>query len=145
MRFLTPDLALDEDARWVVKDELVTVEFASEAGELQSAVGGNRYEVDDALLTGSTGDRWCVSRVRFDAKYRPVAPLGPGGSGLYRNLPIRIRARQIEQAFSVERSPGGDLLHGTAGDWLVQYAPAEHGIVAAARFAAVYRLVDAGG
>jgi hypothetical protein len=41
-------------------------------------------------------------------------------------------------AFTVERSAGGDLLRGDAGDWLVQYAPGDHGIVAAARFDSVY-------
>jgi hypothetical protein len=41
-------------------------------------------------------------------------------------------------AFTVERSAGGDLLRGDAGDWLVQYAPGDQGIVAAARFDSVY-------
>jgi hypothetical protein len=43
-------------------------------------------------------------------------------------------------AFSVERSAGGDRLLGNAGDWLVQYAPGDHGVVARARFASVYRV-----
>jgi hypothetical protein len=44
-------------------------------------------------------------------------------------------------AFSVARSAGGDLLHGAAGDWLVQYAPGDYGVIARARFELVYRLV----
>ena len=44
--------------------------------------------------------------------------------------------------FIVARSSGGDLLRGSAGDWLVQYAPADHGVVAAKRFASVYRVRD---
>src|SRR6266702_5258818 len=129
-----PDLDRDADAVWAVKNELVTVEFAVAPGTLQSAVGINRYEPGDALLTGSTGDRWCVSRARFDARYRPDAPTLQGEAGRYRNRPVSVLAKRMTVDFTVERSAGGDLLRGNAGDWLVQYAPGDHGIVAAARF-----------
>ena len=134
-----PDLDLDPAASWAVKDEVVTVEFAAAAGELSSAVGLNRYAAGDALLTGSTGDRWCVSRDRFDAKYQAEASVTPGAAGRYRNRPVPVLAKRMNAAFTIRRSTGGDLLHGEAGDWLVQYAPGDHGIVAAARFEQVYR------
>jgi PGDYG protein len=137
-----PDLISDAAACWAVKDEVVAVEFAAEAGQLHSAVGVNRYEAGDALLTGSTGDRWCVSRARFDAKYRPEHATRLGEAGRYRNLPAPIRAKRMGAAFSVARSAGGDVLRGAAGDWLVQYAPGDHGIVARARFDAVYRIAS---
>ena len=133
------DLATDAGARWVVKDEVVLVEFAEAPGELRSAVGINRYVAGDALLTGSTGDRWCVSRDRFDAKYRPDGAQASGAAGSYRNLPARVLAKQMTVPFSVARTQGGDVLEGGAGDWLMQYAPGDHGIVARARFDEVYR------
>lgn len=135
-----PDLARDPDARWVVKDEVVEVEFAPADGMLMSAVGPNHYRAGDALLTGSTGDRWCVSRDRFDAKYRPEPGGSPGAPGRYRNLPVPIRGKPMAAAFSVARSAGGDRLLGEPGDWLVEYAPGDHGVVARSRFASVYRL-----
>jgi hypothetical protein len=137
-----PDLQADLDAVWAVKDELVTVEFAAAAGTLESAVGTNRYAVGDALITGTTGDRWCVSRARFDAKYAAEAPTQTGQTGSYRNLPVPVRAKRMDTPFGVRRSAGGDILHGEAGDWLVQYAPGDHGIVAQDRFASVYRVLD---
>ena len=140
----SPDLAADSGACWVVKDEVVSVEFAAAAGILESAVGPNRYAAGDALLTGSTGDRWCVSRDRFDVKYRPEAHTTPGEPGRYRNHPVPALAKRMTVAFTVERSAGGDRLHGNAGDWLVQYAPGDHGIVAAARFDSVYRVQSRG-
>ena len=154
LKLENPDLAADAGARWVVKDEVVSVEFAETAGTLESAVGLNRYCAGDALLTGSTGDRWCVSRDRFDAKYYPDAPATPGAAGAtpgavgalpgqagrYRNRPVALLAKRMTLAFTVERSAGGDVLQGEAGDWLVQYAPGDHGIVAAARFDRVYRV-----
>jgi hypothetical protein len=135
-----PDLNADIDAVWAVKDELVTVEFAVADGALESAVGTNRYAAGDALLTGSTGDRWCVSRARFDAKYRAEPPTQAGHCGRYRNLPAAVLAKRMAVPFSVARTAGGDLLCGAAGDWLMQYAPGDFGIVAGARFNAVYRV-----
>jgi uncharacterized protein (DUF2237 family) len=135
-----PDLAADPAAVWIIKDEVVSVEFAQQAGALQSAVGLNRYSASDALLTGSTGDRWCVSRDRFDAKYRVEAPTAAGQPGRYRNVPVPVLAKRMAVAFTIARSAGGDILRGEPGDWLLEYAPGDHGIVAQARFAQVYRL-----
>lgn len=139
--FEIPDLAADPAAVWIVKDEVVSVEFAQQAGALESSVGLNRYAACDALLTGTTGDRWCVSRDRFDAKYCAAAPTVPGQPGRYRNLPVPVLAKCMAVAFTVARSAGGDVLRGEAGDWLIEYAPGDHGVVAQARFERVYRLV----
>ena len=135
------DLRADREARDAIKDEVVDVEFAAGAGALASAVGLNAFAPGDALLTGSTGDRWCVSRERFDAKYRPETPTLPGQAGRYRNIPRPVRAKQMPVAFTVERSAGGDLLRGSSGDWLIEYAPGDYGVVARARFECVYRLI----
>ncbi|CAJ0775169.1 PGDYG domain-containing protein [Ralstonia holmesii] len=136
------DLRTDPAARPFVKDETVHVDFATEAGELMSLEGPNRYAPDDALITGSTGDRWVVSRERFDAKYVPAdASLAHGQAGAYRNRPSVVLARQMSEAFSMARSEAGDVLHGQAGDWVLQYAPGDYGVVQAQRFAKVYRPV----
>jgi len=142
LRLENPELTADSGACWVVRDEVVSVEFAVAARSLERAVGLNRYAAGDALLTGSTRDRWCVSRDRFDAKYQPEAPTIPGQDGRYRNRPLSVVARRMTVAFTVERSVGGDLLRGNAGDWLVQCAPGDHGVVAAARFDSVYRVLE---
>ena len=66
---ITIDLSTDPAALRVVKDEAVAVEFAASPGELVSLEGPNRYRPADAIITGATGERWVVSRERFDAKY----------------------------------------------------------------------------
>jgi len=136
-----PDLRRDPESRKYVKHEVVNVEFATAPGELISREGPNAFAPGDALITGSTGDRWTVSRDRFDAKYEPVPPGVAGEPGPYRNLPVPVLAKQVHEAFSIVRSEGGDRLAGKAGDWFVQYAPGDYGIVDQARFAAVYRLL----
>lgn len=134
-----PRLSLDPSAMRAVKDEEVQVEFAAGPGLVMSAVGPNHYNTGDALITGSTGDRWTVTRDRFDAKYRPSGGQQAGEAGPYRNVPVVIWAKRIEASFTIERCAGGDRLIGEAGDWAVEYAENDCGLVAQERFAAVYR------
>jgi hypothetical protein len=133
------DLTSDASAALFVKDEIVDVVFAKSAGELISREGPNRFQAGDALITGSTGDRWSVSRSRFDAKYIPVAPTVAGEDGRHRARPLPVLAKQMTEAFTLARSSGGDVLNGLAHDWLLQYAPGDFGIVENARFQRVYR------
>ena len=86
--------------------------------------------------------RRLVTRDRFDAKYTALAPTLPGEAGRYANIPQPVMAQQMLQSFSIERQAGGDIIHGKPGDWLLQYAPGDYGIVEAAKFAKVYRPVD---
>jgi hypothetical protein len=133
------DLTNDPAAARYVKNEEVDVVFATNEGELVSREGPNRYRAGDALITGSTGDRWSVSRGRFDEKYEPVAPLPAGSDGRYQARPIPVLARQMAEPFTIARSQGGDVLRGEANDWLLQYAPGDYGIIENARFERVYR------
>ncbi len=136
------DLRTDPQAASYVKHEAVQVQFATAPGELVSREGPNRYTAGDALVTGSTGDRWSVSRARFDARYQAATGTLDGQDGTYINKPLPVLARQMPNLFGIARSAGGDLLHGKAGDWLLQYAPGDYGVVDGARFAQVYRRAD---
>jgi hypothetical protein len=133
------DLAIDPLAAGYIKTEIVSVSFALEDGELISAEGPNRYRIGDALITGSTGTRWSVSRDRFAAKYEALAPTSENQDGRYRAKPVPILARQLHEAFTAARSAGGDRLHGEAGDWLLQYGPGDFGVAKNERFMQVYQ------
>ncbi len=135
------DLATDAAAEQYVKTEAVDVCFARTDGELVSREGPNRYQAGDALITGSTGDRWSVSRSRFETKYQPLPPTVAGADGRYQARPLPVLAKQIAEPFTARRSAGGDLLLGKAGDWLLQYAPGDFGVSEQGRFAQVYRRV----
>jgi hypothetical protein len=141
--FLTAtDLRESDRAALYEKNEVVEVEFAAASGSLQSREGKNTYATGDALIIGSTGDRWSVTRQRFDTKYDPIAPTRTGESGRYCNIPKPVLAQQMLQAFSIARQAGGDVIHGKPGDWLLQYEPGDYGIVEAAKFSKVYRRID---
>jgi hypothetical protein len=136
------NLRIDAQSATYIKNEIVTVEFAIAAGELTSREGPNRYQPEDAIITGSTGDRWVVSRARFDAKYIALPQTVDGADGSYRNKPIPVLAKQIREPFSLARSQGGDILRGTVGDWVVQYGEGDYGVVEQQRFASVYARVN---
>jgi len=133
------DLRQDPEAALYVKQEVVAVAFATAPGELISREGPNRYSPGDAIVTSSSGDRWCVSRERFDGRYEAVPPLAHGTDGAYRNKPIPVLAKAMPAPFAIARSAGGDVLTGKAGDWLMQYAPGDYGITERVRFEQVYR------
>lgn len=133
------DLTVDPLAARYVKSEIVSVEFARQAGELMSLEGPNRYRIGDAIVTGVTGTRWSVARERFEDKYEPVPPARMGEDGSYAALPVPVLAKQIQEAFTAERSAGGDRLSGKAGDWLLQYGPGDFGVAGQERFARIYR------
>jgi hypothetical protein len=133
------DLRIDPHAALYGKNEVVQVRFAKSDGELISQEGVNRYNAGDAMIVGSTGNRWIVSRDRFDARYDPASPIKAGDDGAYCNKPIPVLAKQIHEPFSISRSSGGDRLRGGAGDWLIQYGPRDFGIVQKKRFEQVYQ------
>ena len=133
------DLRADPAAAAYFKNEVVDVIFAKTDGQLMSREGSNRFRVGDALVTGSTGDRWSVSRDRFHAKYDPTIAVKAGSDGKYQSKPVAVLARQMSTPFSVARTKGGDVLLGSAQDWLLQYAPGDFGIIENARFQMVYR------
>lgn len=133
------DLARDPAAASYVKDEVVNVVFATTPGELISREGPNHYQKGDALIAAANGDRWSVSGGRFDAKYQAAFPCNSGTNGAYQAHQMVVLAKQMATPFDVARTAGGDVLHGLAGDWLMQYAPGDFGVVENSRFQRVYR------
>jgi hypothetical protein len=135
---ITVNLTTDPAAIRVQKTERVTVRFATATGELQSREGPNRYTSGDALVQSKSGDTWVVNRARFTEKYAPTPPMQMGEDGSYDALPQVILAKRMDADFSLYRKAGGDLLHGKANDWVLQYAPGDFGVCEQLRFAQVY-------
>jgi PGDYG protein len=133
------DLRQDVEAAEFYKVETVHVKFASADGSLMSRVGPNHYQSGDAIIHAADGEIWAVSRARFDAKYLPMPSIKAGENGDYQAKKMIVLAKQMCSEFSIARTAGGDVLEGAAGDWLMQYAPGDFGIVARARFERIYR------
>ncbi len=100
------DLRTDPAAARYIKEEVVQVTFAAEPGELVSREGPNRYQPGDAIVTGATGDRWVVSRDRFDARYLPRGRrwlAQPAGAGAGEGDDGAVRHRALGRGRRADR------------------------------------------
>jgi hypothetical protein len=138
VNIITVNLSTDSNAVRVQKTERVTVQFATQTGTLQSREGPNNYHSGDAIVQSASGDKWVVNHARFTDKYTAVKPLIMGEDGAYDAVPQVILAKLMHVDFALHRKAGGDLLHGKAGDWVLQYAVGDFGVCEQVRFAQVY-------
>jgi hypothetical protein len=113
----------------------IDVRFAAEACTVRARPG-------DAILTGTSGEHWRVSRSHFAAKYTPVAPTLEGSAGRYRAKPYQVLALRMDERFRVILSDGVSELTGRAGDWLVDYGDGSLGIVSPLIFGNTYEIVS---
>src|ERR1700733_2232513 len=120
----------------------IDVRFTPVECTVQTSEGLVHAAPGDAILTGTAGEHWRVSRARFADKYRPVPPTVAGEAGRYVSLPNRIMAVPMGEAFEVLLADGVSLLTGQAGEWLVDYGDGSLGIVAEAIFADSYEIID---
>ncbi len=118
----------------------VQVEFAPVACIVQTPEGAVRAEGGDAILTGSSGERWPVSRTGFAERYRPLAPTVNGQPGRYVSLPRRVVGVRMSEAFEVLLLDGVSRLHGQPGDWLIDYGDGSFGVISPAIFAVTYQI-----
>jgi hypothetical protein len=108
---------------------------------VQTSEGLVHAKPGDAILTGTAGEHWRVSRERFSEKYRAVPPTLAGEAGRYVSLPNRILAVPMVEPFEVILADGVSRLNGRAGDWLVDYGDGSLGIVSRSIFATTYEIL----
>ena len=132
------------DPRHIVARKLVReidVYFADGPCVVKTHEGVVHARRGDAIITGIAGEHWRVSRERFAEKYRPVPPTVAGRPGRYASLPNRIVGLRMTGDFEVLLADDISRLHGSAGDWLVDYGDGSLGIVSPAIFAITYEIV----
>jgi hypothetical protein len=135
---------ISADSRRVVARKLeraVQVRFTEAACEIHTREGYVKARAGDAIITGTGGEQWRVSRARFAEKYRPNPPLVAGNAGEYLSLRYRIHALAMPQPFEVLLADGESRLSGQAGDWLVDYGDGSLGVVSPTIFATTYEIV----
>jgi PGDYG protein len=120
----------------------IAVRFTPVACTVQTSEGVVHAMPGDAIITGTAGEHWRVSRARFSDKYRPVPPTVAGEAGRYVSLPNRILALSMPEPFEVLLADGTSRLRGGAGEWLVDYGDGSLGIVSEAIFATTYEIID---
>ncbi|TFW35568.1 PGDYG domain-containing protein [Massilia horti] len=120
------------------RPQVLMVQFATTSGQLETLEGPVAVAPGDAIVTGSGGERWPVTRRRFESRYTPVAPCRPGEEGPYQGLAVSVLALQVGTPFAVILANGITHLHGRPGDWLVDYGDGNLGLVAQALFPSLY-------
>ncbi len=136
---------IDADPRRIFARKLereIDVTFTPVACTVQTSEGLVHAAAGDAIITGTAGEHWRVSRARFPDKYRPVPPTVAGESGRYVSLPNRIMAVPMSGPFDVLLADGISRLIGCAGEWLVDYGDGSLGIVSPGIFASTYQIID---
>ncbi|MCL1889124.1 MAG: DHH family phosphoesterase [Desulfovibrionaceae bacterium] len=132
------DLRQEAESRRVRKKAVqVRVEFARQDGVLETLEGRVAYTPGDALITGVAGERWPVRPEMFRFTYFPVPPATDGQDGTYQARPVEALALRLNTPFLVT-TRSGETLRGRPGDWLLQYASGDHGIVDAGLFEILY-------
>jgi hypothetical protein len=136
-------ISADPRRVWARKlEHEIEVRFTAVACTLQTAEGLVHAAPGDAIITGTAGEHWRVSRARFPFKYRPVPPTVAGEAGRYVSLPNRIMAVPMTEPFEVVLADGVSRLTGLPGEWLVDYGDGSLGIVAEPIFATTYEIID---
>jgi hypothetical protein len=120
----------------------IDVRFATTTCILKTREGEVHARPGDAIITGTAGEHWRVSRARFAEKYRPVPPTLAGQPGRYESLPNEIVALLMQEPFEVLLADGISRLQGRPGDWLVDYGDGSLGVVSPGIFATTYERMN---
>jgi hypothetical protein len=139
------DLSTDPRRRRVRKRAIpVSVSFADAPGELNTLEGPVPYEDGDAIITGVKGEHWPVERGPFLDRYEALPGTNSGEDGTYARRPEVVLAVQMtskDDPLEIATQSGG-LLTAREGDWLVQYAPGDFGVVNPEIFDETYEVLS---
>src|SRR3984893_4346438 len=118
----------------------IEVRDTPSACTVQTSEGVVHARPGDAIITGTAGEHWRVSRARFADKYRPVPPTLAREGGRHVSPPHRILAVAMTEPFEVLLADGVSRLTGRAGEWLIDYGDGSLGIVSEPIFATTYEI-----
>ncbi len=119
------------------KEQVVRIDFASGSGIVQTLEGPVPYAPGDAIVTGSLGEQWPVTEEYLQLTYTPADGQAAGKSGKYAARPLPVTALRPNNDFYVALENGA-VLRGGPGDWLVQYANNDYGLVKDSIFNVLY-------
>ena len=124
------------------RERAVRVHFATLDTIVESREGIVHARAGDAILTGTQGEHWRVSKAHFASKYRAELLTQSGEDGTYVSRAYEVRVVAMREPFRVLLADGHSRLTGATGDWLVDYGDGSLGIVAQAIFPGSYELLD---
>lgn len=118
-----------------------SVRFAPTSGLIHTLEGTLSYARGDAIVCGLSGEAWPVPPGHFKNVYIPLDENRPGQDGHYLSAQVEVKALCLDWPFRISLGNGG-VLHGQAGDWLLEYPEGDYGILSSALFPQLYELVE---
>ena len=129
-----PELSQDPDAFQTAKKPIpLNFRYAEDGETIETKEGPVTARVGDAVMTGTEGEQWPIPAESFKQTYNILEP------GLAAKKDIPVFAKEMTDSFQVKVSWSSDLLQGDPGDFLVQYGPADYGVVGAEIFRKTYK------
>ena len=120
----------------------IQVEFAQEAGTIQTLEGPVAFERGDALMMGIKGERWPIRRARFEETYVPIPPTRMGENGKYHKKPMPVSARQTTIDETVDLGGDRGVLLAKLGDWILTADDGRRWVVANDIFLVTYQPIE---
>ena len=94
-------------------------------------------------MTGVAGERWPITRARFDVTYSAIPPVRHGEDGNYLKKPMAVDATSVARETFIPVGSGKASLHARIGDWILTAPDGKQWVVAAEIFDATYQEIEA--
>ncbi len=113
--------------------------FAAQTGVIQTLEGPVSHQVGDAIVTGTAGERWPISRERFERTYRPADQMGRmGRDGWFVKEPVVVQAVRAQADARVSLGGERGTLAAQGGDWILTGPAGDSWVVADGIFQQMY-------
>ena len=120
----------------------VKVKFAKTHGKLKTLEGDVSYKAGAAIIQGETEEVWPLERDKFDENYEAISGTTHGIDGYYQKRLIEALAIKLTEPACIQVGYANDVIMGQPGDWLLQYAENEFGIVNSEIFKKTYTIIN---
>lgn len=133
---------MNQSDKFIKTPILVSVEFASMDGALETLEGIVPYKQGDALLTGLKNERWPVVKSLFDKNYNPIEGIKRGQDGSYQKRSILVSAVQAQDNSFIRIKNNNIYLACRKGDWIITAEDGAQWVVAEDIFIKTYKKIN---
>ena len=119
------------------KPILLSFRFAEFDEEIQTLEGLVTARAGDAVLTGTKGENWPITREKFEVSYDFDKT-----QGTCAKKPVVVSVQEMSESFQVTVGWSNQPIRGSAGDFKVTYGPDDFGVVAREIFLDTYSVVE---
>jgi len=130
-------MKLDKNNAITVMKKPIPIKYVVAAlnGKMKTNEGDASYKKGDYIVTGVEDESWPISKKKFESTYKIINKTAAV------KKPVSVLAKQMNKGFSVV-TPSGNKLSGKAGDYIIQYAKNDQGVVSKSIFEKSYKTIN---